>query len=117
MRPGDPLGSRIRKPSVKPVDQAVRFVELVAQAGHSAPGNRSCVTVHTSRAAFGRFHLFGDFVDVRVQRMKQLPRLRCVGVIDHVGIIASTTGHARAGADSANLRWHRPYLAPATIPQ
>jgi hypothetical protein len=117
MRPGDPPGSHIRKPSVKPVDQAVRFVELVAQAGDSAPGIHGCVTVHTSRAVFGRFHLFGDFVDVRVQRLKQLPRLRCVGVIDHVGIIASTTGHARAGADSANLRWYRPNLAPATIPQ
>jgi len=103
MRPGDPPGSRIRKSSVKPVDQAVRFVELVTQAGHSAPGTRGCVTLHTSRAVFGRFHLFGDFVDMRVQRLKQLSRLRCVGVIDHVGIFASTAGHARAGAGSANL--------------
>jgi hypothetical protein len=55
---------------VKPVDQAVCFVELVTQAGDSAPGIRSCVAVHTSRAVFGRFHLFGDFVDVRVQRLK-----------------------------------------------
>jgi hypothetical protein len=103
MRPGDPPGSHIRKPSVKPVDQAVCFVELVTQAGHSAAGIHGCVTLHTSRAVFGRFHLFGDFVDMRVQRLKQLSRLRCVGVIDHAGIIASTTGHARAGADSANL--------------
>ena len=70
MRPGDSPGSHIRKPSVKPVDQAVRFVELVTQAGHSAPGHHSCVTLHTPRAIFGRFHLFGNFVDVRVQRLK-----------------------------------------------
>jgi len=88
---------------VKAVDQAVRFVELVTQAGHSAPGNRSGVTLHTSGAIFGRFHLFGNFVDMRVQRLKQFSRLRCVGVIDHVGIIASSSRHARARAGSANL--------------
>jgi hypothetical protein len=103
MRPGDPPGSHIRKPSVKPVDQPVRFVEFLTQVGHSALGNHSGVTLHTSRAVFGRFHIFGDFVDMRVQRLKQLPRLRCVGIIDHVGIIASTSRHARVGASSANL--------------
>ena len=70
MRPGDPPGSHIRKPSVKPVDQAVRFVELVAQAGDPTPSNQGGVTLDTSRADFGRFHLFGDFVDMRVQRLK-----------------------------------------------
>jgi hypothetical protein len=43
---------------MKPVDQAVRLVELMTQAGRSAPGIRSCVTVHTSRAVLSRFHLF-----------------------------------------------------------
>jgi len=55
---------------VKPVDQSMRFVELVTQAGHPAPGNQSSVTLHTSRAVFGRFHLLGDVVDVRVQGLK-----------------------------------------------
>ena len=55
---------------MKPVDQAVRFVELMTQAGHSASGNHSRVTLHTPRADLGRFHLLGDFVDVRVQRQK-----------------------------------------------
>jgi hypothetical protein len=80
---------------VQPVDESVRLVELVTQAGHPAPGNHGSVTVHPPRADFGRFHLLGDFVDVHVQRLKQLPRLRGVGVIDHVGIIAPTTA-ARA---------------------
>ena len=35
-------------------------------------------------------HPLGYFVDVGVQRLQQLPRLRCIGVIDHVGIIPST---------------------------
>jgi hypothetical protein len=55
---------------VKPVDQSMRFVELMAQAGHPSPGNRCGVTLGTSRATFGRFHLLGDFLDVRVQRLK-----------------------------------------------
>jgi hypothetical protein len=80
---------------VQPVDESVRLVELVAQAGHPAPGNHGSVTVHPPRADFGRLHLLGDFVDVHVQRLEQLPRLRGVGVIDHVGIIAPTTA-ARA---------------------
>jgi hypothetical protein len=75
---------------VQPVDESVGLVELVTQAGHPAPGNHSSVTLHPPRAAFGRFHLPGDFVDVGLQRLEQLPRLRGVGVIDHVGIIAST---------------------------
>jgi hypothetical protein len=70
MRPGHPPGSRIRKPSVKSVDQSVGFVELMAQAGGPAPGDHSSVTLHTSSAVFGGFHLFGDFVDMRVQRLK-----------------------------------------------
>ena len=65
-RPGDSPGSRVREPSVKPVDQSVRFVEFVTQARHPAPGNQGSVTLHTSCAAFGGFHLFGDFVDVGV---------------------------------------------------
>ena len=76
---------------MKAVDQAVRFVELVAQAGHAPAGNQCRVTLHTSRAVFGRFHFLGDFIDMRVQRLKEFPCLRRVGVIDHVGIIASTT--------------------------
>jgi hypothetical protein len=51
---------------MKPVDQAVRFVELMTQTGHPASGGRSSVTPYTSRANFGRFHFLGDFVDVRV---------------------------------------------------
>jgi hypothetical protein len=83
-------GSRIRKPSVDPVDQSVRFIEFVTQAGHPPPGDKSSVTLNTSRPAFGGLHLLGDFVDVRVQRVQQQPRLRSVRVIDHVGIIAPT---------------------------
>jgi hypothetical protein len=75
---------------VQPVDESVRFVELVTKAGHPAPGNHSGVALHSPRAALGRFHFFGDFVDMGVQRLQQLPRLRRVGVIDHVGIIASS---------------------------
>jgi hypothetical protein len=75
---------------MQPVDESVRFVEFVTKAGHPAPGNHSSVTLHSPRAAFSRFHLFRDFVDVGVQRLQQLPRLRRVGFIDHVGIIAST---------------------------
>jgi hypothetical protein len=70
MRPGDSPRSRIREPSVKPVDQSVRFVEFVTQAGHPPPGNQSSVTLNTSRANFGGFHLLGDFVDVGVQRLQ-----------------------------------------------
>ena len=52
---------------MQPVDESVRFVEFVTKAGHPAPGNHSGVTLHSPRAAFCRFHLFGDFVDVGVQ--------------------------------------------------
>jgi hypothetical protein len=75
---------------MQPVDESVRFVQLVTKTGHPAPGNHSSVTLHSARADFSRFHLFRDFVDVGVQRLQQLPRLRRVGFIDHVGIIAST---------------------------
>ena len=75
---------------MEPVDQSMRFVEFVTQAGHPAPGNQRSVTLHTPRTAFSGLHLLGDFIDVGVQRLQQFPRLRCVGVIDHVGIIAPT---------------------------
>ncbi|MDT5182101.1 MAG: hypothetical protein QOJ20_4972 [Mycobacterium sp.] len=75
---------------MQPVDESVRLVQFVTKAGHPAPGNHSSVTLHSPRAAFSRFHLFRDFVDVGVQRLQQLPGLRRVGFIDHVGIIAST---------------------------
>jgi len=75
---------------VQPVDESVRFVELVTKAGHPAPGNHSGVTVHSPRAAFSRFHLLRDVVDVGVKRLQQLPRLRRVGVVNHARIIAST---------------------------
>lgn len=52
---------------MQPVDQPVCFVEFVTQGGHSAPGNERRVTLHTSGANLGGFHLLGDFVDVSVQ--------------------------------------------------
>ena len=52
---------------MQPVDEPVRFVELMAKAGHPTAGNHSGVALHSPRAAFGRFHLFGDFVDIGVQ--------------------------------------------------
>lgn len=67
MRPGDPPGSRIRKPSVNSVDQSVRFIQLVPQGGHSPPGDQSGVTLNTPRAGLRGFDLLGDFVDMRVQ--------------------------------------------------
>ena len=76
---------------MQPVDESVRFVEFVTKAGQPAPGNYSSVTLYSPRAAFSRFHHFRDFVDVGLQRLQQLPRLRRVGFIDHVGIIASTS--------------------------
>jgi len=75
---------------VKSVDEAVRFVELMTKPGHPAPGNHSGVALHPPCTAFGRFHHLGDFVDVGVQRLQQLPRLRRVGVVDHASIIAPT---------------------------
>jgi hypothetical protein len=86
---------------VQSVDQSMSFVESVTETGHPAPGNYSGVTLHSPRAAFGRFHLLGDFVNVGVQRLQQLPRLRRVGVIDHVQIIAPTpTKRAPGGSIS-----------------
>ena len=75
---------------MQPVDQSVCFVEFVTQGGNPPPCNQSGMSLHTPRAGFGGFDLPRDFVDVGVQRLQQLPRLRYVGVIDHVGIIAST---------------------------
>jgi hypothetical protein len=63
----------------------------VTQAGRSAPGNQRSVTLYTPRTAFSGLHLPGDFIDVGVQRLQKLPRLSCVGVIDHIGIIAPTS--------------------------
>src|SRR5262245_39501098 len=68
----------------------MRFVEFVTQAGHPPSGDQRSVTLHTTRTAFSGLHLLGDFIDVGLQRLQQFPRLRCVGVIDHVGIIAPT---------------------------
>ena len=82
---------------MKPVDQAVRLAKFMPQAGHPAPGHHSRMTLHTPRAAFGRFHLLGYFVDVGVQRLQQLPRLRRIGVIDHVGIIAPSAATRASG--------------------
>jgi hypothetical protein len=90
---------------VQPVDQSMSFIEFVTETGHPAPGNHSRVTLHSPRAAFGRFHLFGDFVNVGVQRLQQLPRLRRVGVIDHVRIIAPTPTKRAPGVRSANARF------------
>ena len=52
---------------MQPIDEPVCLVELMAKAGHPATGNHSGVALHPPCAAFGRFHLFGDFVDVGVQ--------------------------------------------------
>ncbi|WP_156752369.1 hypothetical protein [Mycobacterium sp. ACS1612] len=49
------------------VDQSVRFVEFVTQAGGPAPGDRSGVTLDPSAAAFRGLNFSGDFVDVGVQ--------------------------------------------------
>ena len=81
------------------VDEPVRFVEFVTKAGHPAPGNHSSVTLHSPRAAFSRFHPFRDFVHVGVQRLQQLPRLRRVRFIDHVGIIAPTAAQRAPSSD------------------
>jgi hypothetical protein len=72
------------------VDEAVRFVQLVTKPGHPAPGNHRGMALNSPCAAFGRFDLLGYFVDVGVQGMQQLPRLRRVGVVDHARIIAPT---------------------------
>ena len=55
---------------MNPVDKSVCLIEFVTQAGHPATGNQSSVTLDTSGAAFGGFDLFGDFVDVRMQRLQ-----------------------------------------------
>jgi hypothetical protein len=105
------------------VDQSMSFVEFVTETGHPAPGNYSGVTLHSPRAAFGRFHLFGDFVNMGVQRLQELPRLRRVGFIDHVRIIAPTPTNRAPGVRSANAqfnveparRTNREALVPATV--
>jgi hypothetical protein len=51
---------------VESVDEAVRFVKLMTKPGYSAPRDHSGVALHPPCTAFGRFHLFGDFVDVGV---------------------------------------------------
>jgi hypothetical protein len=84
---------------VQPVDESVGFVEFVTKTGHPAPGNHSGVTLHSPRTAFGRFHLLGDVVDVGVKRLQQLPRLRRVGVVNHVGIIPSTAAKRARTSD------------------
>jgi hypothetical protein len=71
------------------------------QAGYPPPGHHSGMTLHTPGAPFGRFHLLGYLVDVGVQRLQQLPRLRRIGVIDHVGIIASTAATRAPGIGPA----------------
>ena len=90
---------------MQPVDQSMSFVEFVTEIGHPAPGNYSGVTLHSPRAAFGRFHFLGDFVNVSVQRLQKLPRLRRVGVIDHVRIIAPTPTNRAPGVRWANARF------------
>jgi len=77
----------------------VRFVELVTKAGHPSTRDHGGVTLDAPAAALSRFDLLGDFVDVGVQRLQQLPRLRRVGVIDHLPIIAFAAAEARAEAD------------------
>ena len=66
----------------------MRFIEFVTQAGHPTPGDQSGMTLHTPCATLGGLHLFRDFVDMGVQRLQQLPCLRGIGIIGHVGIIA-----------------------------
>jgi hypothetical protein len=79
----------------------VCFVEFVTQARHAAPGDHGGVTLHSPSAALGGFHLLGDFVDVGVKRLQQFPRLRRVGVIDHVRIIASAAAKRAPGPTEA----------------
>ncbi|MFG1932577.1 hypothetical protein ACGFK1_18330 [Mycobacterium sp. NPDC048908] len=52
---------------MNPVDQSVRFVELVAQAGHPATGDNGGVTLNAPGAVLRGLNLFGNFVHVRVQ--------------------------------------------------
>jgi hypothetical protein len=100
---------------VQSVDQSMSFVEFVTEIGHPAPGNYSGVTLHSPRAAFGGFHLFGDFVNVGVQRLQQLPRLRRVGVIDHVRIIAPTQTRRAPRVRSASAQFNVEPARRATI--
>ena len=89
---------------MQPVDESVRFVELVTEAGYPAPGHHGSVTLDAPRASFGRFHFLGDFVDLGVQRLQQLPCLRGVGVVNHVGIIAPTAAKCAPRTDQQPLR-------------
>jgi hypothetical protein len=93
----------------------VRFVEIVTEAGHAAAGHYSGVTLRTPSPVLGGFHLLGDFIDVGVQRLQQFLRLRDVGVIDHVGIIASTAPHRAAGKRPSRdrLTWPGPATGPS----
>lgn len=59
--------SHVWKATMQPVDQSMRFVELVTQARDPPPGNQRGVTLHAPRAAFGRLHFLGDLVDVSMQ--------------------------------------------------
>jgi hypothetical protein len=102
---------------VKPVDEPVRFVEFVAQAGHPAAGDQRSVTLDTSGAILRGFHLLRDFVDVRVQRLQEFSRLGRVGVIDHVGIIAPTATTRAAGWIQQIGRQAFGPVARATTPQ
>ncbi len=49
------------------VDEAVRFVQLITKPGHPAAGDHRGVALNSPCTTLGRFHLFGDFVDVGVQ--------------------------------------------------
>ncbi len=55
---------------MQPIDQSVRFIEFVAQAGHPPSSDQRSMTLNTARPTFGGFHLLGDFIDVRVQRLQ-----------------------------------------------
>jgi len=59
------------------------------------------VTLHPPRTDFGEFDLFGDIVDVGLQRLQQLPRLRRVGALDHTRHHRTIGGKALAAASAA----------------
>jgi hypothetical protein len=65
------------------------FVEFPAQAG-CVPARENLTARACAKAVlFSGFQLLRDLLDLHVEAMQQFPRLCCVGVFSHCGILPS----------------------------
>jgi hypothetical protein len=90
---------RVRRPTtwgpcrwestMQSVDEPMGFVKFPPQADRFPAGENPAACVGVKALLFSGFQFLRDLLDLHVEAMQQFPRLCCVGVFTHGGILPS----------------------------